>query len=133
MYTNGNIGNTFDQYKISYILLCIIIIIMQDVYITCPVFISTLIISVKRDLPCFAECCCGPGGVYHHACEGWSSAFCGSLICNEDETTDGHTLSNTPLLLLDVHWPQKIWRTDDQQRQPLEISEAKRACQHQVE
>ena len=66
------------------------------VYITCPVFISTLIISVKRDLPCFVECCCGPGGVYHHACEGWSSAFCGALICNEDETADDHTLSNTP-------------------------------------
>ena len=133
MYINGNIGNTFDQYKISYILLCIIIIIMQEVYITCPVFISTLIISVKRDLPCFAECCCGTGGVYHHACEGWSSAFCGSLICNEDETADDHTLSNTPPLLLDVHWPQKIWRTDDQQLQPLEIAEAKRAFQHQVE
>ena len=96
MYNNGNVGNTFDQYKISYILLCIIIIIMQEVYITCPVFISTLIILVKRDLPCFAECCCGPGGVYHHACEGWSSAFCGSLICNEDATADDHTLSNTP-------------------------------------
>ena len=96
MYTNGNIGNTFDQYKISYILLCIIIIIMQEVYITCPVFISTLIISVKGDLPCFAECCSGPGGVFHHACEGWSTAFCGALICNEDETADDHTLSNTP-------------------------------------
>ena len=47
MYTNGNVGNTFDQYKISYNLLCIIIIIMQEVYITCPVFIPTLIISVK--------------------------------------------------------------------------------------
>ena len=79
MYTNGNVGNTFDQYKISYILLCIIIISMQEVYITCPVLISTLINSVKWDLPCFAECCCGPGGVYHHACEGWSSAFCGAL------------------------------------------------------
>ena len=32
MYTNGNIGNIFDQYKISYILPCIIIIIMQEVY-----------------------------------------------------------------------------------------------------
>ena len=38
-----------------------------------------------------------------------------------------------PPLLLDVHWPQKIRRTDDQQLQPLEIAEAKRACQHQVE
>ena len=26
----------------------------------------------------------------------WWSAFCGSLICNEDETADDHTLSNTP-------------------------------------
>ena len=69
---------------------------MQEVYITCPVFISTLIISVKMDLTCFAECCCGPCGVHHHACEGWSSAFCGSLICNEDETADDYTLSNTP-------------------------------------
>ena len=32
---------------------------------------------------------------FHHACEGWSSAFCGALICNEDETADYHTLSNT--------------------------------------
>ena len=63
---------------------------------TCPVFISTIIISVKGDLPCFAECFCGPGGVFHHAYEGWSSAFCGALICNEDETADDHTLSNTP-------------------------------------
>ena len=55
------VGDTFDQYKISYNLLCIIIVIMQEVYITCPVFISTLIIYVKRDLPCFTECCCGPG------------------------------------------------------------------------
>ena len=30
------------------------------------------------------------------ACEGWSSAFCGALICNEDETADDHILSNTP-------------------------------------
>ena len=95
MYTNGNVGNT-DQYKISYNLLCIIIITMQEVYITCPVFNSTLIISLKRDLPCFAECCCGPGGVFHHVCEGWSSAFCGALICNENETADDHTLNNTP-------------------------------------
>ena len=128
MYTNGNVGNTFDQYKISYNLLCIIIIIMQEVYITCPVFISTLIISLKRDLPCFAECCCGPGGVFHRACEGWSSAF-----CNEYETADDHILSNTPPLLLDVHWPHTIWRTDHQQLQALEIAEAKRACQHQLE
>ena len=69
---------------------------MQEVYITCPVFISTLIISVKRDLPCFAECCCGPGGVFHHAGEGWSSAFCGALISHEDETADDRILSNTP-------------------------------------
>ena len=96
MYTNCNGGNTFDQYKISYNLLCIIIIFMQEVYITCPVFISTLMISVKRDLPCFAECCCGPGGVFHHACEGWSSAFWGALICNEDETADDHILTNNP-------------------------------------
>ena len=54
MYTNGNVGNTFDQYKISYILFCIIIIITQKVKHYCPVFMSTLIISVKRDLPCFA-------------------------------------------------------------------------------
>ena len=132
MYTNGNVGNTFDQYKISYNLLCIIIIIMQEVYITCPVFISTLIISVKRDLPCFAECCCGPGVVFNHACEGWSSAFCGALICNEDETADDHIISNTPPLLLDVHWPHNIWRRDHQQLQALEIAEAKRACQHQL-
>ena len=31
MYTNGNVGNTFHQYKISYILFCTIIIIMQGV------------------------------------------------------------------------------------------------------
>ena len=99
MYTNSNVGNTFDQYKSSYHLLCRIIIIMQEVYITCPVFISTLIISVKRDIPCFAECCCGPGGVFHHACEGWSSALCGALICNDDETAADHILSNTPLHL----------------------------------
>ena len=80
----------------SYNLHCIIIIIMQEVYITCPVFISTLIISVKRDLPCFAECCSGPGGVFHQACEGWSSDFCCALNCNEDETADDHILSNTP-------------------------------------
>ena len=59
MYTNGNVGNTFDQYKISYILRCIIIIIMQEVYITCPVFISTIIISVKRDLPCLGSAAVG--------------------------------------------------------------------------
>ena len=38
-----------------------------------------------------------------------------------------------PPLQLDEHWPQKIWRTDHQQLQALEIAEAKRACQHQVE
>ena len=123
MYTNGNVGNTFDQYKISYILVCIIIIIMQEVYITCPVFISTLIISVKRDLPCFAECCCGPGGVL--------SVVHSSATKMKLQTT---TPSATPHpLLLDVHWPQKIWRTDDQQLQALDIAESKRACQHQVE
>ena len=62
MYTNGNVGNTFDQYKISYILFCVTILVMQEVNITCPVFMCTLIISVKRDLLCFAECCCGPVG-----------------------------------------------------------------------
>ena len=108
MYTNGDVGNTFDQYSISYILLCIIVIIMQEVNITCPVFISTLIISVKMDLPCFAECLCWPGGVFHHAYDGWYSAFCGALICNEDETADDHTLSNTHPLMLDVHCSQKI-------------------------
>ena len=41
--------------------------------------------------------------------------------------------ATTPPLLLDVHWPHKIWRTDHQQLQALEITEAKRACQHQVE
>ena len=51
---------------------------------------------VKRDLPCFAECCYGYGGVFHHACEGWSSAFCGALISNEDATADDHNPSNTP-------------------------------------
>ena len=35
-------------------------------------------------------------GLFHHACEGWSSAFWGALICNEDETADDHTLSNPP-------------------------------------
>ena len=68
---------------------CLVIIII-------PVFISTLLISVKRDLPCFAECFCGPGGVIHHAYEGWSSDFCGAIICDEDETADDHTLRNTP-------------------------------------
>ena len=47
MYTNGNVGNTFDQYKISYILLCIIIIIMQEVNITCPVFVYLIYVSQK--------------------------------------------------------------------------------------
>ena len=69
---------------------------MQEVNITCRVFISTLISSVKRDLPCFGECLCGSGGVFHHVCEGWSSALCGPLICNKDETADDHTLSNIP-------------------------------------
>ena len=32
---------------------------MQEVYITCPVFISTLIISVKRDLPCLRSAAVG--------------------------------------------------------------------------
>ena len=35
------------------------------------------------------------GKVFHHACEGRSSAFCGALICNEDATADDHTLSTT--------------------------------------
>ena len=134
MYTNGNVGNNFDQYKISYILLCIITIIIQEVNITGPVFMSTLIISIKMDLPCFAECCCGPGGVFHHACEGWSSAFCGALICNEKTKLPTTAPSATPPpLQLDVYCPQKIWRTDHQQLQALKIAEAKRACQHQLE
>ena len=41
--------------------------------------------------------------------------------------------ATTPTLLLDVHWPHKIWRTDHQQLKALEIAEAKRACQHQLE
>ena len=128
MYTNGNVGNTFEQYNISYILLCIIIIIMQEVYITCPVFISTLIISVKGDLPCLRSAAVG-------LVEFTTMLARAGLVlyCNEDDTADDHNLSNTPPLLLDVHWPQKIWRTDDQQLQALEIAEAKRACTHQVE
>ena len=103
---------------------CLVIIII-------PVFISTLLISVKRDLPCFAECCCGPGGVFHHAYEGWSSAFCGAIICDEDETADDHTLSNTPSTSVECTLaPEDL---DHQQLQALEIAEAKRACQLQLE
>ena len=96
MYTNGDVYNTFDQYNISYILLCIIVIIMQEVNTTCPVFISTLIISVKRDIPCFAECLCWPGGVFHHAYDGWYSAFCGALICNVGCTLAPEDLDDIP-------------------------------------
>ena len=45
MYTNGNVGNTFDQYKISYILFCIIFIIMQEVKHYLPSVYVYLIIS----------------------------------------------------------------------------------------
>ena len=133
MYTNGNVGNTFDQYKIAYILLCIIIIIMQEVYITCPVFISTIIISVKRDLPCLRSAAVGL--VEFTA----MLARAGLVLSVVHSSTTKMKLQTTtpsatpPPLLLDVHWPQKICRTVDQQLQALEIAEAKRACQHRVE
>ena len=49
MYTNGDVGNTFDQYEIAYILFCNVIMIMQDVKHYLPVFMSTLIISVSDE------------------------------------------------------------------------------------
>ena len=133
MYTNGNVGNTFDQYTISYILLGIIIIIIQEVNITCPVFTSTLIISVKRT---FLALWSAAVGLVEFSTMIAMADLVLSVVHSSTTKMKLQTITPSetpPRLQLDVHWPQKSWMTHHQQLHALEIAEAKRACQHQLE
>ena len=59
MYTNGNDGNNFDQYTISYTFLCIIIIIMQEVLHYFPSVYFYLNYFSQKGHSVLAGCCCG--------------------------------------------------------------------------